>query len=111
MGEHNSIFFKYEYRKILTEYEAPKGFVDFFSNNYLKILFIGVMASTPDSHAGGPGFKSRCRPTNFRPVWSPNPSPYPPKVKRMARASLKKEKLGPKDCGSGEPHGKQKKAL
>ncbi len=36
-----------------------------------------VMASTPDSHAGGPGFKSRCRPTNFRPVWSTNPSPYP----------------------------------
>ncbi len=36
-----------------------------------------VMASTPDSHAGGPGFKSRCRPTNFRPVWSPNLSPYP----------------------------------
>ncbi len=36
-----------------------------------------VMASTPDSHAGGPGFKSQCRPTNFRPVWSPNPSPYP----------------------------------
>ncbi len=27
----------------------------------------------------------------------------------MARASLKKAKLGPKDCGSGEPHGKQKK--
>ncbi len=26
----------------------------------------------------------------------------------MARASLKKAKLGPKDCGSGEPHGKQK---
>ncbi len=24
-----------------------------------------VMATTPDSHAGGPGFKSRCRPTNF----------------------------------------------
>ncbi len=24
-----------------------------------------------------PGFKSWCRPTNFRPVWSPNPSPYP----------------------------------
>ncbi len=23
------------------------------------------MAKTPDSHAGGPGFKSRCRPTNF----------------------------------------------
>ena len=27
----------------------------------------------------------------------------------MARASLKKAKLGPKDCGSGEPHGKKKK--
>ncbi len=26
----------------------------------------------------------------------------------MARASLKKAKLGPKDCGSGEPHRKQK---
>ena len=36
-----------------------------------------VMASSPDSYAGGPGFKSRCRPTNFWPVWSPNPSPYP----------------------------------
>ncbi len=24
-----------------------------------------VMVTTPDSHAGGPGFKSRCRPTNF----------------------------------------------
>ena len=29
----------------------------------------------------------------------------------MARASLKKAKLGPKDCGSGEPHGKQKKPI
>ncbi len=29
----------------------------------------------------------------------------------MARASLKKAKLGPKDCCSGEPHGKQKKKL
>ncbi len=23
------------------------------------------MATTPGSHAGGPGFKSRCHPTNF----------------------------------------------
>ncbi len=49
---------------------------------YMLVSFFGgaprsVMASTPDSHAGGPGFKSRCRPTNFRPVSSPNPSPYP----------------------------------
>ena len=29
----------------------------------------------------------------------------------MARVSLKKTKLGPKDCGSGEPHVKQKKIL
>ncbi len=29
----------------------------------------------------------------------------------MARASLKKAKLGPKDCGFGEPHGKQKKTI
>ncbi len=36
-----------------------------------------VMASTPDSHAGGPGFKSRCSPTNFQPVWRPNPFLYP----------------------------------
>ncbi len=35
------------------------------------------MASTPDSHAGGLGFKSRCRPTNFRPVWSPKSIPIP----------------------------------
>ena len=59
------------------------------------------MASTPDSHAGGQGFKSRCRHTNFRPVWSPNPSPYPAWSQRMARVSLKKAKLGPKDCGFG----------
>ena len=36
-----------------------------------------VAASTPDSHAGGPGFKSRCHPTNFRPVWSPKSIPIP----------------------------------
>ncbi len=66
-----------------------------------------VLASTPDSHAGGPGFKSRRRPTNFRSVWSPKS--IPTQSQRMARASLKKAKLGPKDCGSGEPHGKQKK--
>ncbi len=31
-----------------------------------------VTASTTDCHAGGLGFKSQCRPTNFRPVWSPS---------------------------------------
>ena len=32
-----------------------------------------IMATTPDSHAGGPGFKSRCRPTKG---YSPN-NPIP----------------------------------
>ena len=40
-------------------------------NNFNVLVVCGgggprsVMAKTPDSHAGGPGFKSRCRPTNF----------------------------------------------
>ncbi len=42
---------------------------DFFIQSYGPR---SVMASSPDSHAGGPGFKSWCRPTNFRPVWSPS---------------------------------------
>ena len=41
---------------------------------------------TPDSQAGGPGFKSRCRPTK---VWSPN-TPIPRlQVAKMCQGSLK----------------------
>ena len=44
----------------------------------LKILIRGgprsVMATTPDSHAGGPRFKSRCRPTKKFGAQTP---PYP----------------------------------
>ena len=44
------------------------------------------MAMTPDSHAGGPGFKSRCRPTK---VWSPN-TPIPRlQVAKMRQGSRK----------------------
>ncbi len=61
-----SAFFKGEVRK---------------SNFQQYIFFRGgprsVTASTPDSQAEGPGFKSQCHPTNFRPVWSPKSFPIP----------------------------------
>ena len=40
-----------------------------FHNNGEGAAPRSVMAMTPDSHAGGPGFKSRCPPTK---VWRPN---------------------------------------
>ncbi len=47
------------------------------------------MATTPDSHAGGLGFKSRCRPTK---VWSPNtPIPYL-QISQMHEGSLLPER-------------------
>ncbi len=56
--------------------KSPNVSILNFTNHYIKYIFGGgprsVLASTPDSHAGGPGFKSWCRPTNFRPVWSPS---------------------------------------
>ncbi len=43
------------------------------------------MTTTPDSHAGGPGFKSRCRPTNFG-----APLPYTPlQFAKMCQGSQK----------------------
>ncbi len=35
------------------------------------------MASTPDSHAGGPGFKSQCRPTKLSASLEPKSIPIP----------------------------------
>ncbi len=54
-----------------------------------------VMASTPDSHAGGPGFKSRCRPTNFRAVWSPKSIPIPRLKSKNGKGFPEEGEVGP----------------
>ncbi len=52
-----------------------------------------VTATTPDSHAGGPGFKSRCRPTK---VWSQPKHPHTPpsSLKDVSRVPPPKEPCG-----------------
>ena len=61
----------------------PVGQVDLEKN---KILFYtSVMATTPDSHAGGLGFESQCCPTK---VWIPNTSITRLQVAKMCQGSL-----------------------
>ncbi len=47
-----------------------------------------VMAMTPDSHAGGPGFKSRCCPTNFGAHLPYTPPPGRKDVSRVPKGMV-----------------------
>ncbi len=80
---------------------SSKGFFWGKSWHVITLLTGGphsVMATTPDSHAGGLGFKSRCRPTK---VWSPN-TPIP----RLQVAMMHQGSLPPKKGPFGMAYAK-----
>ncbi len=54
-----------------------------------------VMAKTPDSHAGGPGFKSRCRPINFGAHLPYTPPPGRKDVSRVPEGDGVRESRAP----------------
>ncbi len=63
------------------------------SHLFRYIIFFGggprsVMATTPDSHAGGPGFESRCRPTNFGAYLLYTPPPGHKDVSRVPKGMV-----------------------
>ena len=74
------------------------------NRNFIFTFFSGggprsVMATTPDSHAGSPGFKSLCRPTKIRSPSTPITRLQVAKMRRQERGhvgwrTLKGEHLG-----------------
>ncbi len=77
-----------------------------FSHERYK-LWLALLTLMQEVQGSNPG----AAPPTFGQFGAQNPSPYPAKSQRMARAFLKKAKLGPKDCGSESPTGSKKKKL
>ncbi len=92
MTFEKKVFYQFLPRKFIAFFGRPEAYHRHVKKFVFKKNYRGgprsLMATTPDSHAGGPGFKSRCRPTNFGAHLPYTPPPGRKDVSRVPKGMV-----------------------